>query len=345
MPTVITFGEIMLRLSTPGYLRFGQARQFDATFGGGEANVAVSLANYGFDAKFITRLPDNDIAKACIKDLRSYGVDTSGIIFGGDRVGIYFLETGAVARPSKVVYDRANSAIATIQPGMIDWKKVFEGADWFHWTGITPALSQGAADVCLEAIKAANALGVTVSCDLNYRKNLWKYGKKAGEVMPALVEGCDIILGNEEDADKVFGIKPEGFDVTATGGAIDQRRFQSVGEQLMKRFPRAKKVIITLRGSVNANHNTWGGVLWDGKTLYQSPRYDITHIVDRVGGGDSFSGGLIYGLNTYDSDKDALEFAVAASCLKHTIPGDYNRVTAKEVEALMRGSGSGRVQR
>ena len=336
----------MLRLSTPGYLRFGQARQFDATFGGGEANVAVSLANYGVDAKFITRLPENDIAKACIKDLRSYGVDTSGIVFGGDRVGIYFLETGAVARPSKVVYDRANSSIATIQPGMIDWKKVFEGADWFHWTGITPALSQGAADVCLEAIKAANALGVTVSCDLNYRKNLWKYGKKAGEIMPALVEGCDIILGNEEDADKVFGIKPEGFEVTATGGAIDQQRFQSVGEQLMKRFPRAKKVIITLRGSINANHNTWGGVLWDGRTLYQSPRYDITHIVDRVGGGDSFMGGLIYGLLTYTGDdQKALNFAVAASCLKHTIFGDYNQVTVAEVENLMKGDASGRVSR
>ena len=346
MPRVITFGEIMLRLSTPGYLRFSQARQFDATFGGGEANVAVSLANYGIDAAFVTRLPDNDIAKACIKDLRSYGVDTSKIVFGGDRVGIYFLETGAVARPSKVVYDRAGSSIATIQPGMIDWKKVFEGADWFHWTGITPALSQGAADVCLEAIKAANALGLTVSCDLNYRKNLWKYGKKAGEIMPALVEGCDIILGNEEDADKVFGIKPEGFDVTATGGAIDQKRFQSVGEQLMKRFPRAKKVIITLRGSINANHNTWGGVLWDGKTLYQSPRYDITHIVDRVGGGDSFMGGLIYGLLTYTGDdQKALNFAVAASCLKHTIFGDYNQVTVAEVEKLMAGDGSGRVSR
>ncbi len=346
MPTVITFGEIMLRLSTPGYLRFGQARQFDATFGGGEANVAVSLANYGVDAKFITRLPENDIAKACIKDLRSYGVDTSGIVFGGDRVGIYFLETGAVARPSKVVYDRANSSIATIQPGMIDWKKVFAGADWFHWTGITPALSQGAADVCLEAVKAANALGLTVSCDLNYRKNLWKYGKKAGEIMPALVEGCDVILGNEEDADKVFGIKPEGFDVTATGGAIDQKRFQSVGEQLMKRFPRAKKVIITLRGSINANHNTWGGVLWDGKTLYQSPRYDITHIVDRVGGGDSFMGGLIYGLLSYPGDDaKALRFAAAASCLKHTVFGDFNQVTVAEVENLMKGDGSGRVSR
>ncbi len=346
MPRVITFGEIMLRLSTPGYLRFGQARQFDATFGGGEANVAVSLANYGIDAAFVTRLPDNDIAKACIKDLRSYGVDTSKIVFGGDRVGIYFLETGAVARPSKVVYDRAGSSIATIQPGMIDWKKVFEGADWFHWTGITPALSQGAADVCLEAVRAANALGVTVSCDLNYRKNLWKYGKTAGEVMPALVEGCDIILGNEEDADKVFGIKPEGFDVTATGGAIDQGRFRSVGEQLMKRFPRAKKVIITLRGSINANHNTWGGVLWDGAKLYESPRYDITHIVDRVGGGDSFMGGLIYGLLSFPGDdQKALNFAVAASCLKHTIFGDYNQVTVAEVENLMKGDASGRVAR
>lgn len=346
MPKIITFGEIMLRLSTPGYLRFGQAKQFDATYGGGEANVAVSLANYGMDAKFVTRLPENDIAKACLKDLRSYGVDTSSIVYGGDRLGIYFLETGAVARPSKVVYDRANSSIATIKPGDIDWKKVLEGADWFHWTGITPALSQGAADVCLEAIKAANAMGITVSCDLNYRKNLWKYGKKASEVMPALVEGCDVILGNEEDADKVFGIKPEGFDVTGTGGQIDQRRFQSVGEQLMKRFPRAKKVIITLRGSINANHNTWGGVLWDGKTLYQSPRYDITHIVDRVGGGDSFMGGLIYGLLTYTGDdQKALNFAVAASCLKHTIFGDYNQVTVAEVENLMKGDASGRVSR
>ena len=346
MPKIITFGEIMLRLSTPGYLRFGQAKQYDATFGGGEANVAVSLANYGMDAKFVTRLPDNDIAKACVKDLRSYGIDTSSIVYGGDRLGIYYLETGAVARPSKVVYDRAGSSIATIKPGDIDWAEVLKGADWFHWTGITPALSQGAADVCLEAIKAANAMGITVSCDLNYRKNLWKYGKKASEVMPALVEGSDIILGNEEDADKVFGIKPEGFDVTATGGAIDQKRFQSVGEQLMKRFPRAKKVIITLRGSINANHNTWGGVLWDGKTLYQSPRYDITHIVDRVGGGDSFMGGLIYGLLTYKGDdQKALNFAVAASCLKHTIFGDYNQVTVAEVENLMKGDASGRVSR
>ena len=346
MAKVITFGEIMLRLSTPGYLRFAQSKQFDATFGGGEANVAVSLANYGIDTEFVTRFPDNDIARSCMHELRSYGVGIRHCITGGERLGIYFLETGAVARPSKVVYDRAHSSISTIETGMIDWEKVFEGADWFHWTGITPAISQGAADVCLEAIKAANRLGVTVSCDLNYRKNLWKYGKKAGEVMPALVEGCDIILGNEEDAEKVFGIKPEGFDVAATGGEIDQRRFQSVGEQLMARFPRARKVIITLRGSINANHNTWGGVLWDGHTLYQSPRYDITHIVDRVGGGDSFMGGLIYGLLTYaPDDQKALNFAVAASCLKHTIFGDFNQVTVAEVENLMKGDGSGRVSR
>ncbi len=334
----------MLRLSTPGYLRFAQARQFEATFGGGEANVAVSLANYGIDAEFVTRFPDNDIARSCIRDLHAHGVSTAHCITGGERLGIYFLETGAVARASKVVYDRAHSSISTIEKGMIDWEKVFEGADWFHWTGITPAISQGAADVCLEAIQAANKLGITVSCDLNYRKNLWKYGKKAGEVMPALVEGCDIILGNEEDADKVFGIKPEGFEVEATGGQIDQKRFQSVGEQLMARFPRAKKVIITLRGSINANHNTWGGVLWNGTTLYQSRRYDITHIVDRVGGGDSFMGGLIYGLLNFD-DQKALDFAVAASCLKHTIFGDFNEVTLAEVENLLKGDGSGRVSR
>ena len=346
MSRVITFGEIMLRLSTPGYLRFPQARQFDATFGGGEANVAVSLANFGIDASFVTRLPDNDIARACLRDLRSYGVDTSHCITGGDRLGIYFLETGAVARPSKVVYDRAGSSVATIGPGMIDWDKVFEGACWFHWTGITPAISQGAADVCLEAVRAAGRLGLTVSCDLNYRKNLWKYGKKASEVMPALVEGCDIILGNEEDAEKVFGIKPEGFDASATAGAIDQGRFRSVAEQLMARFPRARKVVITLRGSINANHNTWGGVLFDGATLYESRRYDITHIVDRVGGGDSFMGGLIYGLLSYPGDSQkALDFAAAASCLKHTIFGDFNQVTVAEVENLMKGDGSGRVSR
>lgn len=346
MKRIVTFGEIMLRLATPGYLRFSQANELSATFGGGEANVAVSLANYGMEASFVTRLPENDIAVACVKDLRKNGVLTDHIIYGGERLGIYFLETGAVARASKVIYDRAHSSISEIQPGMIDWDRVFEGADWFHWTGITPAISQGAADVCLEAIRAANRLGVTVSCDLNYRKNLWKYGKRADEVMPALVEGCDIILGNEEDAEKVFGIKPEGFDATATAGRVDAAKFESVCRQLMARFPRARKVIITLRGSINANHNTWGGVLFDGQRLYESARYDITHIVDRVGGGDSFMGSLIYGLLTYEGDDQrALDFAAAASCLKHTIYGDYNQVTVKEVENLMRGDGSGRVAR
>jgi len=345
MQKVITFGEIMLRLATPGYQRFIQSNSLGATFGGGEANVAVSLANYGIPVEFVTRLPQNDIADWCISDLRKYNVGTREILRGGERVGIYFLETGAVARPSKVVYDRAHSSIASVEKGMFNWREILKDATWFHWTGITPALSQGAADACLEAIQTANEMGVTVSCDLNYRKNLWKYGKKASEIMPALVEGCDVILGNEEDAEKVFGIKPEGFEVEHTGGEVDAAEFESVCTQLMQRFPRAKKVIITLRGSINANHNTWGGCLYSDK-LYQSRRYDITHIVDRVGGGDSFMGGLIYGLLTYkDDDQQALDFAVAASCLKHTVYGDFNLVTAPEVETLMKGDGSGRVVR
>ena len=336
----------MLRLATPDYLRFSQAKELTATFGGGEANVAVSLANYGVEVDFVTRLPQNDIAAACVGELRRYGVGVNNIVYGGERLGIYFLETGAVARPSKVVYDRAHSSISTIEPGMIDWESVFADADWFHWTGITPAISASAAEVCLEACRVANRMGVTVSCDLNFRKNLWKYGKTAGEVMPALVECCDVILGNEEDAEKVFGIKPVGFDVAATEGKVEQAAFESVCRQLVERFPRAKKVIITLRGSINANHNTWGGVLYDGERLYSSPRYDITHIVDRVGGGDSFMGGLIYGLREFAGDDErALRFAVAASALKHTIYGDFNLVTVAEVENLMRGDGSGRVSR
>lgn len=336
----------MLRLATPGYLRFSQANEYTATFGGGEANVAVSLANYGLEAEFVSRLPENDIARACEMDLHRYGVDTSHMIYGGERLGIYFLETGAVARASKVVYDRAHSAISQIEPGMIDWSKVFSNARWFHWTGITPAISQGAADVCLEAIKEANRMGVTVSCDLNYRKNLWKYGKKASEIMPQLVAGSDIILGNEEDCEKVFGIKPEGFDAEHTGGEVDNAAFESVCRQMLSKFPRAKKVIITLRGAINANHNTWGGVLFDGNKLYCSRRYNITHIVDRVGGGDSFMGGLIYGLISYPGDdQKALEFATAASCLKHTVYGDFNQVTKAEVEKLMNGDASGRVSR
>lgn len=344
MQKIVTFGEIMLRLATPRYERFSQATNFGATYGGGEANVAVSLANYGLDAAFVTRLPNNDIGKAAQMNLRKYGVDTRRIVWGGDRLGIYFLETGAVSRGSKVVYDRAHSAISEIESGMIDWDKALEGAGWFHWTGITPAISAGAAAVCLEGIKAANAKGITVSCDLNYRKNLWKWGKQPGEVMEGMVAGCEVILGNEEDAAKVFGIHPEGVDVTK--GHVEAEAYESVCQQLMARFPRAKKAIITLRGSFSANHNSWSGVLWDGKQLFQAPTYQITHIVDRVGGGDSFMGGLICGLLTYkDDDQKALNFAVAASCLKHTIHGDFNLVTVEEVEKLMQGDASGRVSR
>ena len=344
MNKVVTFGEIMLRLSTPGFERFTQSRQFEIQFGGGEANVAVSLANYGIPVDFITRLPQNDIAQACMMELKRFGVGVDKIVRGGDRLGIYFLETGAVARASKVIYDRAGSSISTIQPGMVDWEKAFEGVSWFHWTGITPAIAEGTAKVCLEAIQVANKKGITVSTDLNYRKNLWKYGKKAGEVMPELVAGCDIILGNEEDAEKVFGIKPDTGDVTS--GHVEAAAYESVCRQLMRKFPRAKKVIITLRGSLNASHNTWSGVLWNGNKLLQAPMYDITHIVDRVGGGDSFMGGLIYGLMTWpDDDQKALNFAVAASCLKHTIPGDFNLVSVEEVEKLMGGDASGRVSR
>jgi len=341
---IVTFGEIMLRLATPGFERFSQARQFNASFGGGEANVAVSLANFGLKVDYVTRLPKNDLAEACLMDLRRYNVGTDKIIYGGNRLGIYFLETGAVTRASKVIYDRANSAIAGIEPGMIDWNSVFEGVQWFHWTGITPAISEGAALTCKEAIAVANKKGIIVSTDLNFRKNLWKWGKKASEVMPDLVAGCNIILGNEEDAEKVFGIHPTGADVT--NGHVEAAAYESVCRQMMKKFPRAKKVIVTLRGSINANHNTWSGVLFDGKKLYEAPVYNITHIVDRVGGGDSFMGGLIYGLITYSGDDQrALNFAVAASCLKHTITGDFNLTTVREVEMLMSGDGSGRVSR
>ncbi|MBP7506806.1 MAG: sugar kinase [Prolixibacteraceae bacterium] len=344
MKKVVTFGEIMLRLATPGFLRFDQTDQFSATFGGGEANVAVSLANYGIEVDFVSRLPKNDIGLACMKDLRKYGVGVSNIIWGGERLGIYYLETGAVNRGSKVIYDRAHSSVSEIKIGMIDWDEVFEGATWFHWTGITPAISQGAADVCLEACKKANEKGITVSCDLNYRKNLWKYGKSAKEVMPELVACCDIILGNEEDAEKVLGIKPEGVDIT--GGHVEGKAYESVSRQIMTDFPRCKKVITTLRGSVNANNNSWTGVLWNGRSLFDAPTYQITHIVDRVGGGDSFMGGLIYGLITWpEDDKKALGFAVAASALKHTIYGDYNRVSVDEVEKLMEGDATGRVAR
>jgi len=341
---VVTFGEIMMRLAPPGFLRFTQARSFDVVYGGGEANVAVSLANYGIPTDYVTRLPSNPLGDACLRFMREQGVGVDHVVRGGDRLGIYFLEMGAVARGSQVVYDRAGSSLATIEPGMVDWRAAFEGARWFHWTGITPAISEGAAAVCLEAVKIAKEMGLTVSCDLNYRAKLWKWGRKAADVMAELVPFCDVAIGNEEDADKVFGIHAKGADVTA--GEVAAERYRSVCEQLTARFPNLETVAITLRGSLSASHNTWSGILWHGGEVYTAPTYEITHIVDRVGGGDAFMGGLIYGLLAYGEDRQrALDFAVAASCLKHTIYGDVNLVTVDEVEKLMGGDRSGRVSR
>ena len=346
MKKIVTFGEIMLRLAPPGFLRFSQTNSFDVVYGGGESNVAVSLANYGLDVDFVTRLPKNDIGDCALMEMRKRNVGTDYIVFGGDRLGIYFLETGAVSRGSKVVYDRGHSAMAEIKPGMVDWKSVFKDADWFHWTGITPAISQGAADACIEAVKVAKEMGVTISTDLNYRAKLWKYGGDREAIMTELTSYCDIVLGNEEDAEKHFGIKPEGLDITTQGEHVKAEAFLSVCKQMTKKFPNAKKVITTLRGSLSASHNTWAGVLYDGKKLFKSREYQITHIVDRVGGGDSFMGGLIYGLMTWpNDDQKALDFAVAASCLKHTIKGDANLATIEEVEKLMGGDASGRVSR
>lgn len=346
MKKVVTFGEIMLRLAPPGFLRFSQTNSFDVVYGGGESNVAVSLANYGIPVQFVTRLPNNDIGQCALMEMRKRGVNTDHIALGGNRLGIYFLETGAISRGSKVVYDRAHSAMAEIEKGMIDWKSVFKDAQWFHWTGITPAISQGAADACLEAVKVAREMGVTISTDLNYRAKLWKYGGDREAIMTELTSYCDIILGNEEDAEKHFGIKPEGLDITTQGEHVKAEAFLSVCKQMLKKFPNARKVITTLRGSISASHNTWAGVLYDGTKMFKSSEYQITHIVDRVGGGDSFMGGLIYGLLTYpNNDQKALDFAVAASCLKHTIKGDANLVTIAEVEKLMAGDASGRVAR
>jgi 2-dehydro-3-deoxygluconokinase len=341
---VVTFGEIMLRLSPPGNLRFTQARSFDVIYGGGEANVAVSLANYGVPVEFVSRLPRNDIGESCIQFLRQYGVGVSKIVRGGERLGIYYLEVGAAQRASVVIYDRASSSLATVEPGMIDWKEAFSDADWFHWTGITPAISAGAADVCLEAVRTAKEMGLTVSCDMNYRAKLWKWGKKAGEVMPELMRYCDLVVGNEEDAEKVFGVKAPQTDVAS--GKVESANYRYVCEELARRFPSLKQVAITLRGSLSASHNTWSGVLWDGGQFHTGPTFDITDIVDRVGGGDAFVGGLIYGLRSFGADRGkALAFAVAASCLKHTVFGDFNAVSVAEVEKIMGGDVSGRVSR
>ena len=337
---VITFGEVMLRLATPDYLRFGQANQLNATFGGGEANVSVSLANYGVATSFMTRLPQNDIARACVMELRGYGVDTSDIIYGGDRMGIYFLETGAVARASQVIYDRAHSAIAEIQPGMIDWEAVFRDACWFHWTGITPAISDSAARLTALACRAAKRHGVTVSCDLNFRRKLWT-AEKAQSVMRPLMEYVDVCIGNEEDAELCLGFKP---DSDVTGGRTDAQGYKAIFKAMAGEFG-FKYVASTLRESLSASHNGWKAMIFDGGRFYESRRYDILPIVDRVGGGDSFAAALIHGLLTKTSQDEALEFAVAASALKHTIDGDVNLVSENEVEALARGNASGRVQR
>ena len=339
---VLTFGEIMLRLRAPGHERFFQSNLMEATFGGGEANVAVSLANYGMDAQFCTVLPENAIGDECVRELRRFGVDVSKIQRGPGRMGIYFLESGANQLPSKVVYDRAYSAMALAKPGDIDWDKVFDGVDWFHVTGITPAISAGAMLLSLESVKAAKAKGITVSCDLNYRKNLWKYGRRAAEVMRELAEYLDVAVANEEDVQKSLDITA---DVNVESGELDREKYRALGDKVLAAYPNMRMIAITLRESRSADWNGWAACLNDGKNFYVSKRYEIRDIIDRVGGGDSFAGGLIYGLNHYADKQQALEFAVAASCLKHSIIGDFNRVSVSDVEKLMGGDGTGRVQR
>jgi 2-dehydro-3-deoxygluconokinase len=340
MGKIVTFGEIMLRLAPEGYNRFTQASTLEASFGGGEANVAVSLANFALDAAFVTRLPTHEIGQAAINTLRGLGVDTSLIIRGGKRIGIYFLEKGASQRPSKVIYDRANSSIAESGPSDFDWKNIFKDASWFHFTGITPALGDSAAAICLEAARMAREKGITVSCDLNYRKNLWSK-EKAREVMTKLAQYVDICIANEEDSADVFGIQAKNSD--AASGMIDQKAYREVAQTLSSKYG-FKQTAITLRESFSANDNNWAGMLYDGKEYYFSKKYPI-HIVDRVGGGDSFAAGLIYGITQGLSSQDTLEFAVAASCLKHSINGDFNLVSADEVKKLASGESTGRIQR
>ena len=339
---ILTFGEIMLRLKAPGKERLLQSPVLEATFGGGEANVAVSLANYGSDVSYITLLPDNALGDACLCELRSFGVDVSQIRRGPGRMGIYFLETGVNQLPSKVVYDRSHSSIACAGPGDIDWSAAFEGVDWFHTTGITPAISESAKNLTLEAVKKATELGITVSFDLNYRKNLWKYGVSATDVMQEITRYVDIAIANEEDVQKSLGISA---DVDVSSGALDQDKYRKLSDKVLQAYPNMKMIAITLRESHSADWNGWSACLNDRKQFLVSKHYEIRNILDRVGGGDSFAGGLIYGLNHYESNQDALEFAVAASCLKHGISGDFNRVSKADVEKLMSGDGSGRVQR
>ena len=338
----LTFGEIMLRLRAPGHERFFQSNMMEATFGGGEANVAVSLANFGEDAAYLTVLPKNALGDECIRELRRFGVDTKRVVRGEGRMGIYFLEAGANQLPSKVIYDRANSAIALAKPGDIDWDKAFEGVDWFHITGITPAISESAMELSLESVKEAKKRGITVSCDLNYRKNLWKYGKAASELMRELAKYVDVAIANEEDVQKSLGIT---VDVDVESGELDREKYRKLGDKVLEAYPDMKLIAITLRESHSADWNGWAACLNDREHFYVSKKYEIRDIIDRVGGGDSFAGGLLYGLNHYEDKQAALEFAVAASCLKHSIIGDFNRVGVSDVEKLAGGDASGRVQR
>lgn len=338
----LTFGEIMLRLRAPGHERFFQSNMMEATYGGGEANVAVSLANYGQDVGYLTVLPQNALGDECVKELRKFGVDTSRILRGPGRMGIYFLEAGANQLPSRVVYDRAYSAIALAKPGDIDWERAFAGVEWFHITGITPAISETAMELSLESVREAKKRGITVSCDLNYRKNLWKYGKKASEVMAELAKYVDVAIANEEDVQKSLGITA---DVDVSSGELSREKYRELGDKVLAAYPDMKMIAITLRESHSADWNGWAACLNNRTHFYVSKKYEIRNIIDRVGGGDSFAGGLIYGLNKYDDPQQALEFAAAASCLKHSIIGDFNRVGVADVEKLMGGDGSGRVQR
>ena len=338
---VLTFGEIMLRLKAPGHERFFQSPMLEATFGGGEANVAISLANYGMDAEFLTVLPKNDIAECCIRELRYFGVDTKKIVRSEGRMGIYYLEGGANQLPSKVVYDRAYSSIALAKPGDIDWDKAFEGVDWFHITGITPAISESAMELSLEAVKEAKKRNITVSCDLNYRKNLWKYGKKASEVMRELAKYVDVAIANEEDVQKSLEIT---VDVNVESGELDRKKYKALGNKVLESYPNMKCIAITLRESHSADWNGWAACLNDGKDFYVSKKYEIRDIIDRVGGGDSFGGGLIYALLSGKDSQSAIEFAVAASALKHSIEGDFNRVTVAEVVVARQRNAVGSVE-
>ena len=339
---VLTFGEIMLRFKAPGHERLMQTPNLEATFGGGEANVAVSLANYGMDAAFLSFLPNNAVADACIGELRRFNVDTSRIIRKDGRVGIYYLDAGANQLPSKVIYDRAYSSISLAGPGDVDWDKAFDGVGWMHISGITPAISESLMELSIESVKEAKKRNITVSCDLNYRKNLWKYGRNAQEVMSEMANYCDILIANEEDVQKSLGIT---IDVDVESGEIDHSKYEILGNKVLEKYPNAKMIAITLRESKSADTNGWSTCINNREKFYVSRHYNINDIIDRVGGGDSFAGGLIYGLNNYDTMEEALEFATAASCLKHSVIGDFNRVTVDDVKKLMAGDGSGRVQR